>query len=121
MKQKASLSKKEISDIRTLIRFVSIFCRENHDAEKVPFEFRGFDIHEMGLRNIGLCPDCAGLTRYALTMRLRCPYDPKPMCRKCTTHCYRGDYREKIREIMKFSGLYLVKHGRLDMLYHYFR
>jgi len=54
-------------------------------------------------------------------MRLRCPHSPKPMCKKCFTPCYRDDYRSRIREIMKFSGIYLVKHGRLDMLYHYLK
>jgi hypothetical protein len=121
MKRKAALSGKELSDMRTLIKFVFIFCRENHDGEKAPLEFKGIDSDEMDMRGILLCPDCIRLARYALAMRLRCPYDPKPMCKKCPTHCYRRNYREKIREIMKFSGLYLVKHGRLDMLYHYFR
>ena len=40
--------------------------------------------------------------------------------RKNTKHfCYKGEYKEKIREIMKFSGIYMIKHGRVDMLYHY--
>jgi hypothetical protein len=43
------------------------------------------------------------------------------MCKKCTTPCYKGEYRSKIREIMKFSGIYLVKYGRLDVLYHYLK
>ena len=47
--------------------------------------------------------------------------DPKPMCKKCETQCYHGEYRAKIREVMKFSGMHLIKHGRVDMLYHYFR
>jgi hypothetical protein len=54
-----------------------------------------------------------------LTMRIKCPHDPKPMCKKCVTQCYHGEYKTKIREVMKFSGMYLVKHGRLDLLYHY--
>ena len=54
-------------------------------------------------------------------MRLKCSHDPKPMCKKCETQCYHGEYKAKIREVMKFSGMYLVKHGRLDMLYHYLR
>ena len=43
----------------------------------------------------------------------------KPMCKKCSTHCYAPSYQEKIREVMKFSGLYLIRHGRLDLLAHY--
>ena len=43
------------------------------------------------------------------------------MCKKCETQCYHGDYKAKIREVMKFSGMYMIKHGRVDMLYHYLR
>jgi hypothetical protein len=52
---------------------------------------------------------------------LKCPHDPKPTCKKCKTQCYHGAYKSKIREIMKFSGMYLIKRGRLDILYHYLR
>jgi superfamily II helicase len=115
------ITPKEKSDIRTLMRFVEIYCREKHYLEKSQFTFKTFDIKSIRKKNILLCPECSKFLRYGLTMRLRCPYDPKPMCKKCTTQCYKGEYKLKIREIMKFSGIYLVKHGRLDMLYHYFR
>jgi hypothetical protein len=121
MKQWGELSRKEQSDMRTLLRFGAIFCREHHGSGPAPFAFRGVTAKQMGVEGALLCPDCTRLMRYALAMRLKCPYDPKPMCKKCTDHCYRGKYRERIREIMRFSGLYLVKHGRLDLLYHYFR
>ena len=67
-----------------------------------------------------LCPDCQKLLTHGIAKLLQCTYDPKPMCKKCTTHCYAPGYRERIREVMKFSGLYLVTHGRFDMLMHYF-
>jgi hypothetical protein len=70
---------------------------------------------------ISLCPDCTRLLTYGLAMRVKCPHDPKPMCKKCDTQCYHGEYKAKIREVMKFSGMYLMNHGRLDMLYHYLR
>lgn len=112
---------KEKSDIRTLMRFVEIYCREKHTNEKSPFTFTKIDVKSIRKKDLMLCPECTKLLRYGLTMRLKCPHDPKPMCKKCTTQCYKGEYRSKIREIMKFSGIYLVKHGRLDMLYHYLR
>jgi hypothetical protein len=157
------ITSKEKSDIRTLMRFMEIYCRENHFREKSSFIFNkiyqsGFknrtrllgggdggvhlstsstrrqrqqsymnegelvlDVKSIRKKNLMLCPECSKFLRYGLTLRLRCPYDPKPMCKKCTTHCYKGEYKLKIREIMKFSGIYLVKHGRLDMLYYYFR
>jgi hypothetical protein len=119
--RKNGFSKKEKDDIRTLMKFVGIYCRENHPEEKVPFSFKLFDIKELEKKEIPLCQDCARLLAYGLTMRLKCPHDPKPMCKKCETQCYHGDYKSKIREVMKFSGMYVVKRGRVDLLYHYFR
>ena len=117
---KREISKKEKEDIGVLMKFVGIYCRENHDGEKAPFSFKLLDIKEIEKKEISLCEDCARLLTYGLTMRMKCPHDPKPMCKKCETQCYKGEYKEKIREIMKFSGIYMIRHGRVDMLYHYF-
>ena len=120
MVKQREISEKEKDDIRTLVKFVGIYCRENHDGERAPFSFKLFDIKEIEKREIFLCSNCTRLLTYGLTMRLNCPHDPKPMCKKCETQCYHGDYKAKIREVMKFSGMYMIKHGRVDMLYHYF-
>ena len=119
--KKDGFSKKEKDDIRTLMKFAGIYCRENHPGEKTAFSLRLFDIKEIEKKEISLCQDCIRLLTYGLTMRLKCPHDPKPMCKKCETQCYHGDYKSKIREVMKFSGMYVVKRGRVDLLYHYFR
>ncbi len=119
--KKDALSRGEKDDIRTLIKFVGVYCRENHDGAKDPFSFRLLNVKEIERKEIPLCQECARLLTYGLTMRLKCPHDPKPMCKKCETQCYHSEYKSKIREVMKFSGIYMVKHGRLDMLYHYFR
>jgi len=118
---KKEISKREKSDIKTLVKFVGIFCRENHSGERDAFSFKSFDIKQIEKGQIPLCPDCTRLLTYGLTMRLKCPHDPKPMCKKCETQCYHGEYKAKIREVMKFSGMYLVKQGRVDLLYHYLR
>jgi len=120
MAKRDQISEKEKADIRTLMKFVAVFCREHHNAERAPFFFRNFDIKEIEKKEISVCPDCTRLLTYGLAMRLKCPHDPKPMCKKCEDPCYHGEYKSKIRQVMKFSGMYLVKHGRLDMLYHYF-
>ncbi len=109
-------------DVRLLADFVEVFCRENHHAQ--PRQL--FAPDDAGLRDaLGnrdpvLCADCRRLLHHAAAKRVQCPYDPKPICKKCPTHCYAPDYREKMRRVMRFSGLYLVKRGRLDMLFHYF-
>jgi len=121
MLKRVNFSEKEKEDIRTLMKFVGIYCRENHNGERAPFSFKLFDTKEIEKTEISLCPECSQLLTYGLTMRLKCPHDPKPTCKKCETQCYQGDYKARIREVMKFSGMYMIKHGRLDMLYHYFR
>ena len=116
------LDKKKSKDIKVLCNFVDIFCRENHCSETREV----FPIKDSRLRQsldgarLELCPDCTKLLSHSIAKRLLCPYDPKPMCKKCETHCYAPGYREKMREVMKFSGMYLVKHGRLDLMVHYF-
>jgi hypothetical protein len=115
------ISSKEMSDIRTLMRFVGIYCREQHHGPKVPFSLKQFDIKRIEKKEILVCIECKQLLAYGIGMRLKCPHDPKPMCKKCESQCHKGAYRDKIRKIMKFSGMYLVKHGRIDLLYHYFR
>jgi len=114
------LSRKERADIAILVKFVSLFCREKHGGEKKPFTIETRALKEVA-RGGELCPDCAKLLKYGLAMRLRCPFFPKPSCKKCKSPCYRSEYKEKIREVMRFSGMYLIKRGRLDLLYHYLR
>ncbi len=120
MPREKELSRKEKADIRTLMKFVGIYCKENHDGEKAPFFLKQIDLKDIGEKETMLCRDCAKLLAYGLTMRMKCPHDPKPMCKKCETQCYHGEYKAKIREVMKFSGMHVIKHGRLDLLYHYF-
>ena len=116
------LDSRKSKDIKVLANFISIYCRENHQAEAKDI----FSIKDNGLRaSLGdkeflLCRDCQKLLNHGIAKLLLCPYDPKPMCKKCETHCYAPEYREKVRQVMRFSGMYLVKHGRLDLMVHYF-
>ncbi len=115
------LDGKKVKDIRVLRDFVSIFCRENHKAaakDTLPIKDAGLR-RSLGGKKLVLCQDCRKLLSHGIAKLLLCPYDPKPMCKKCPTHCYAPGYREKMREVMRFSGLHLIKHGRLDLMVHY--
>ena len=114
------LAKEEKRDIRTLAKFIAVYCSVHH-KERLPFGFEAPGLENLFEKPLDLCPDCAKLLKYGLTMRLRCPREPKPMCKKCPDSCYRPEYRDKIRKVMRFSGIYLVKRGRIDLIYHYFR
>lgn len=90
-------------DLRILTRFVKVYCNHHHHTPKKV-----------------LCDECADLLQYAEQRREKCPYDPKPACKVCPTHCYKPHYRQRIKEIMKYSGIYFVKRGRIDWLFKYF-
>jgi hypothetical protein len=116
------LNRKKEKDIIVLAGFVSIFCREKHpENNRSTFTLPDSRLEViLGSKDIRLCPDCRKLLSHGIAKLLQCTYDPKPMCKKCPTRCYAPGYRERIREVMRFSGLYLVKHGRLDLIWHYF-
>ena len=66
---------------------IKLYCRRNHHTRQ------------------GLCPQCAALEAYARQRTDRCPFmETKTFCSNCKVHCYRADMREKIREVMRFSG-----------------
>ena len=107
-------------DIAVLADFIGIYCGEKHpDDEKKPVTARGRAGEALAGIDVRLCTDCARLLLYAASMRIICPYDPKPACKKCATHCYKPEYRAKIREVMRFSGMHLITHGKLGLIKKY--
>ena len=70
----------------TVSLMIAIYCRKNHGGKE-------------------LCPDCAALEAYARQRSDKCPFmETKTFCSNCKVHCYKKDMREKIREVMRFSG-----------------
>ncbi|MBW8015529.1 MAG: nitrous oxide-stimulated promoter family protein [Planctomycetes bacterium] len=52
-----------------------------------------------------LCADCQGLVDYAFARLDSCKFGgEKPVCSKCSVHCYKLEMREKIRIVMRYSG-----------------
>lgn len=99
-------------DVKIVLDFINVYCGENHkNLAKEPLdEF-----------NVTLCKECVDLAVYAEKKRKLCKKDPKPACKNCDTQCYSAKYKDNIRKVMKFSGIYFLKRGRIDYLYHYFR
>lgn len=66
-----------------------------------------------------LCAECQGLLDYALLRIEKCPFGvDKPTCANCTVHCYQSTMREKIRQVMRYSGpRMLIFHPRLAVLH----
>lgn len=100
-------------------RFVAVYCGDKHaDRPKTVFRYKG--IGDSTWRGIEVCDECTKMLTHGTAKRLICPMEPKPYCKECDVHCYAPGYRERVREIMRYSGKKLILRGRVDLIYHYF-
>ena len=88
----------------TIRKMIMMYCNAKHNPE-----------------NNGCCSECLSLLDYAEQRIDKCVYgDNKPVCSKCTVHCYKPEMREKIKEIMQYSGpKMLFKSPILSIRYMY--
>ena len=114
------LTRKELKDLRVLVRFTAVYCQHHHDAQKCGVEVGTETSAPLLAGQHMVCADCRELLAYAVARRMHCPLDPKPVCKHCPVHCYKPDYREQVKQVMRFSGKHLLLRGRLDLLWHYF-
>ena len=78
-------SKRE-HEMELVSQMIALYCRKKHGEGK-------------------LCPECAELDRYALQRSEKCPFmETKTFCSNCRVHCYKPEMREKIHQVMRFSG-----------------
>jgi len=106
-------------DLRTLARFIQVYCRHQHiGRRKRVAHLKTHDLHAITGSRLALCGECEKLLAHAFVKRSHCPFSPKPACKHCPKHCYHPKYRAAIREVMKFSGTHLLLTGRLDYLLH---
>ena len=101
------MGSKAEKDTKVLEKFIQVYCETKHSTRE-----------KAG--HIGLCDECRGTLDYASHRREVCPLDPKPTCKNCEIHCYEPGHRQKIKDIMRHSGMHLILRGRLDWLVHYF-
>ena len=84
--QKDVFSKRE-QEKELVSQMIALYCKKKHGHKK------------------GLCEDCARLDAYARLRSEKCPFmETKTFCSNCKVHCYKPEMREKIREVMRFSG-----------------
>lgn len=88
-------------EAQTLRSMIWLYCQKKHSAEAV------------------LCPECQELLDYAVNRLQKCPYQQnKTTCAKCPTHCYKPEMRERIKQVMRFSGArMLFAHPLLAILH----
>ena len=84
----------------TVSLMIRLYCRKKHGGKT-------------------LCPACAELDAYARLRSDKCPFmETKTFCSNCKVHCYRKDMREKIREVMRFSGPRMIFHHPIMAIRH---
>jgi hypothetical protein len=83
----------------TLRAMIGLYCRDLHHSGDV------------------LCEECAALLEYALARLDKCTFGAdKPKCSDCTVHCYKPAMRERIRDVMRYSGpRMMVRHPVLAL------
>lgn len=86
---------------KTVAAMIEIYCRGKHGTGK------------------GLCAGCLELNEYAMARLAKCPFkEDKPTCANCRVHCYKPESREKIKEVMRFSGPKMVYTHPVMAIYH---
>ena len=84
---KNTVEAKRLREKEIVSKMIVIYCKKKHGTGQ------------------GLCSDCAALEAYAGMRSDKCPFmETKTFCSNCKVHCYKPDMREKIREVMRFSG-----------------
>ena len=69
--------------------------------------------------NTELCPSCQALLDYAYARLEHCPFgENKTSCEKCPIHCYKPAMREKMREVMRFSGPRMLLYHPIAAIRH---
>lgn len=82
-------------------QMIALYCRKKHKTKR------------------GLCSECAALDEYARQRSDKCPFmETKTFCSNCKVHCYKPQMREKIREVMRFSGPRMIFRQPWAVIHH---
>lgn len=94
--KEAVQAKKEAKKHLTYL-MIKLYCRHHHKGQKNKAEDGGGEDE--------LCPVCRDLYNYAAGRTQACRFtETVKFCKHCPVHCYRPDYREKIRCVMRYAG-----------------
>lgn len=91
---------KREKELRIVELMIRIYCKRKHKEKQ-------------------LCAECQQLLEYAKYRTSVCPFmETKTFCANCKVHCYKGDVRDKIREVMRFSGPWMLLYHPLVAIKH---
>jgi len=88
----------------TIKVMIGIYCHAKHDR-----------------KDRDLCDECEKLLTYANLRLDKCPFgDKKPVCSACPVHCYSKQMRERVKEVMRFSGVRMLFRYPILTFWHLF-
>ncbi len=59
------------------------------------------------------------LIEYVKLRQSKCPFkETKTFCSNCKVHCYKSEYRTKIKEVMKYSGKRMILYHPILAIQH---
>ena len=87
-----SFSTKRLNrEAQTITVMIKKYCQDHHKPE------------------VKLCYGCDQLLEYAYKQLQHCPFqERKTTCEKCSVHCYKPEYRERIRKVMRYAGSKII-------------
>lgn len=95
-----SLEEKRNREKELLNEMIKLYCKKNHHSNE-------------------LCPCCKEVFNYACNAINRCPFmATKTFCSSCKSHCYKPEMRQKIRQIMRFSGCRMLFRHPIILIRH---
>ena len=97
--------KKRKKEQRVVEEMIRLYCRRHHG--------------ESDRRGGELCPSCRELADYAWSRSEKCPFmENKTFCSNCRVHCYQPEMRERIRQVMRFSGPRMLLYHPVLAVWH---
>jgi hypothetical protein len=112
--QVKKMQDKRLKDLQILMDFLQVYCEKKHESKS-----KNTWTQQELETSIELCEECETTMKYSAKRLKYCPLTPKPACKNCEIHCYAPEQRHKIRKIMRYSGIQLIKKGRVRYILHY--
>lgn len=96
------LAKKKRKQEKEMInKMIRLTCRKHHGKKH------------------SLCDECQRLMDYAEARIDNCPFIlTKSFCSRCQVHCYAPAQRDKIRQVMRYSGPRMIWHDPIMVIHH---
>ena len=99
------VEKKRQKEQYVVDEMIRLYCRKHHSEDIIQTD--------------GLCQKCQELADYAKLRSQKCPFmEQKTFCANCKVHCYKPEMRERIRQVMRFSGPRMLMYHPVLSIWH---